>query len=119
MSIKKTLFETLLSEENVLVLFYPDIDTVIPDFLRTPENSVIKFEYGFEMPIPITDLVLTEDGIRATLSFNRTPHSTFVPWKCIVTMHTETTQIVFRNLDTPEPLQELPKNKKPKLTLVK
>lgn len=119
MSIRKSLFETLLSEENVLVLFYPDNDTVIPEFLRTPDNSVIKFEYGFEMPTPIPDLVLTEDGIKATLSFNRTPHATFVTWNSIITMHTETTQIVFRNLSTPTPVQQATQRQKPKLTIVK
>ena len=37
--------------------------------------------YGFTPPIP--DLVIDDEGIRATLSFNRVPFSTFIPWSAI------------------------------------
>ena len=41
----------------------------------------LDYGYGFSPPIP--DLVIDEAGIRATLSFNRVPFSTFIPWSAI------------------------------------
>ena len=41
------------------------------------------FQYGIAMPIPIPDLVMNETGVRATLSFSRQPHPTFVPWSAV------------------------------------
>jgi stringent starvation protein B len=35
------------------------------------------------MPIPITDLEVTEAGISATLSFSRVSHRTYVPWHAV------------------------------------
>jgi stringent starvation protein B len=35
------------------------------------------------MPIPITDLDVTEAGVTATLSFSRVSHRTYVPWHAV------------------------------------
>jgi hypothetical protein len=35
------------------------------------------------MPIPITDLEVTDAGVSATLSFARIPHRTYVPWSAV------------------------------------
>jgi hypothetical protein len=35
------------------------------------------------MPIPITDLEVTDAGVSATLSFSRVPHRTYVPWSAV------------------------------------
>jgi stringent starvation protein B len=35
------------------------------------------------MPIPISDLEVTDAGISATLSFSRIPHRTYVPWSAV------------------------------------
>lgn len=35
------------------------------------------------MPIPITDLEVTEAGVSATLSFSRIPHRTYIPWSAV------------------------------------
>lgn len=40
-------------------------------------------QYGRNMPIPISDLEVTEEGISATLSFSRVPHRTYVPWTAV------------------------------------
>jgi hypothetical protein len=119
MSIKKALFETLLSEENVLVEFYPDHNTKIPEFLITPNTGMIRFQYGLDMPTPIPDLLLTEKGIEATLSFNQTPHHTFVPWTQIFAMHTDNINVVFRNIPGTKPSPPTVTDTKPRLTLVK
>jgi tRNA nucleotidyltransferase (CCA-adding enzyme) len=36
--------------------------------------------------VPIPDLDVTDEGIRATLSFSRTPFATFVPWSSVAEM---------------------------------
>jgi stringent starvation protein B len=40
-------------------------------------------QYGRNMPIPITDLEVTDAGVSATLSFSRVPHRTYVPWSAV------------------------------------
>ena len=43
----------------------------------------LRLDYGYGFTPPIPDLVIDDDGIRATLSFNRMPFATFVPWSAI------------------------------------
>ena len=54
----------------------------IPSFLKLP----LVLEYGLNMPNPIQELHWDENGIHATLSFNREPFDTFVPWESVVGM---------------------------------
>ena len=53
----------------------------VPPELNDTRHLVLQ--YGRDMPIPIPDLVVGDEGITATLSFARTPHQTFVPWSAI------------------------------------
>lgn len=53
----------------------------LPGHLRGEPRLVLQ--YGLNMPVPITDLDVGEEGVRATLSFDRTPHCTFVPWSAV------------------------------------
>ena len=85
----KTVFEQALADfytVDIAVVYTPEV--VLPDFLMTPEwkdrKDVVRLEYGLDMPVPITDIVITDDGIAATLSFSRVPCKTFVPWKAVV-----------------------------------
>jgi stringent starvation protein B len=43
----------------------------------------LRLDYGYGFTPPIPDLVIGDDGIRATLSFNRVPFATFVPWTAV------------------------------------
>ena len=43
----------------------------------------LRLDYGYGFTPPIPDLVIDDAGIRATLSFNRVPFSTFIPWSAI------------------------------------
>ncbi len=43
----------------------------------------LVLQYGRAMPIPITDLEVTDAGVSATLSFSRVPHRTYVPWDAV------------------------------------
>jgi stringent starvation protein B len=43
----------------------------------------LRLDYGYGFTPPIPDLVIDEEGIRATLSFNRVAFATFIPWSAI------------------------------------
>jgi len=53
----------------------------VPQAFATEPHLVLQ--YGRNMPIPIPDLEVTEDGVSATLSFSRAPHRTHVPWASV------------------------------------
>jgi hypothetical protein len=64
---------------GLLNSYFPGL--VVPDHVRTEDLLVLVYEVDPVVPIP--DLCLTDLGIEATLSFDRTPHKTFVPWEAI------------------------------------
>jgi stringent starvation protein B len=53
----------------------------VPDDLAGNRHLVLQ--YGRNMPIPIPDLVVGDQGVTATLSFSRVPHETYVPWSAV------------------------------------
>jgi stringent starvation protein B len=53
---------------------------VPPWFKRQPQ---LVLQVGLNMPVPIPDLNVDDDGVSCTLSFNRAPHFCFVPWAAI------------------------------------
>jgi hypothetical protein len=55
----------------------------LPDWLRAPG---VTLQIGYDMPVPIPDLVINEQGVTATLSFRRTPHTCKLPWRSIFAM---------------------------------
>ena len=52
----------------------------LPEWLRIPS---VTLQIGYDMPLPIHDLAVDDWGVRATLSFRRTPYTCRVPWKAI------------------------------------
>lgn len=57
----------------------------VPAHLATSAGLVLQF--GYDMPVPIRDLAVDEAGIRATLSFQRTPHACVIPWEAVYVLH--------------------------------
>ena len=53
----------------------------VPDSFAAEPHLVLQ--YGRNMPIPIPDLDVTDQGVSATLSFSRTPYRTHVPWSSV------------------------------------
>lgn len=53
----------------------------VPDRFRKQPQLVLQL--GLNMAVRIPDLEVTEEGITATLSFNRTPHWCGVPWAAV------------------------------------
>lgn len=79
---KQTVMLELLKEAWVYVHLDPRRDGVeLPDFLRQQPRVVLQ--YGYNMPVPIHDFNVDAHGISATLSFQRVPHATFVPWAAV------------------------------------
>jgi hypothetical protein len=77
---KLSIFEAGLNDGMVEVHVIKTSDLVAPAFLVFP----CMFVYGLNLPNPIPDLTCDQQGIRATLSFNQTPHLTFVPWAAVL-----------------------------------
>lgn len=79
---KKDAFIEALARGRVQVQFDPHHrDVTIPEHLRG--EPVVVFDYGLALAVAITDMLVTDDGISATLSFSRRPHYTFVPWGAV------------------------------------
>ena len=84
---KRAAFESAINAdgEKVTVLFDPSHeDATVPAHLR--DKPDVAFVYGYDLIITIPDLLVTEHGISATLSFGRRPQYTFVPWDAVFGM---------------------------------
>jgi hypothetical protein len=78
-------FEHLLGEHPIVrVVFMDHPELMVPDVVKPGAGQTTTFEYGLNLPVPIPDLEITDEGIRATLSFNRMPRRTFVPWEAVI-----------------------------------
>jgi hypothetical protein len=107
---RTSVFEHLLSASPIVQVTFSDhMKLQIPDSVRPKPGETVTFEYGLDMPIQIPDLKVTDEGISATLSFNRTPCPTFVPWEAVVRFGVVPAQST-ENVP--------PKVTRPKLTLV-
>jgi stringent starvation protein B len=82
---KKEVALALLERSKVLVHLDPRKEgvTVPPSFRKQPQ---LVLEIGLNMPVPIPDLLLNEDGMFCTLSFSRQPFYCIVPWSSIFAM---------------------------------
>jgi hypothetical protein len=75
----------LMEDAWVLVHLDPRKKGVeLPPHLQKDKRLILQ--YGYNMPMPIYDLVVDERGISATLSFQRVAHATFVPWSAVFGM---------------------------------
>jgi stringent starvation protein B len=54
---------------------------VVPEAFR--QEAHLMLQYGYDLAISIPDLEVDEHGVRATLSFSRTPHLTVIPWTAV------------------------------------
>ena len=71
-----------MTQGNVFVHLDPRTEgVVVPQWYRTEPQLVLQV--GFEMPVPIPDLRIDEDGLYGTLSFNRSPFTCMVTWDAV------------------------------------
>ena len=76
---KKDVARALLLRGSVFVHLDPRITgMVVPQWLRNQPQLVLQI--GLDMPIPIPDLRVDDDGVYGTLSFQRSPFTCKVPW---------------------------------------
>jgi stringent starvation protein B len=73
---------------------------IVPAHLRGEAHLVLQ--YGHDLLIPIPDLEVDDYGVRATLSFSRTPHLTVVPWSAVYVIACEDGRAMLYHEDVPE-----------------
>jgi stringent starvation protein B len=94
----------LQAAESVYVNFDPRKEGVVvpPQLKRQPR---VVLQYGMNMAIPIPDLDVGEEGIGATLSFDRTPTWTFVPWTAVFAIVSQDQRGMLWETDVPHEVQ--------------
>lgn len=79
MNDKRQVLETLLEQGSVLIHLDPRVDGVsVPPWLKHQPQLVL--EIGYNMPVPIYDLLTGPGGVQGTLSFRRAPYPCVIPW---------------------------------------
>lgn len=80
---KRALFDRMYASGSHIrvVLDARHADVVMPESLR--QDFGLNLDYGFTLPKPTQDLVTSDRGLSATLSFGNTPQVTFVPWEAV------------------------------------
>jgi len=82
---KKEVALALLERSSILVHLDPRLEPVaVPAWFKKQPQLVLQV--GLNMPVPIPDLRLDDDGMSCTLSFNRTPFFCVVPWSSVFAM---------------------------------
>src|ERR1700754_1466167 len=79
---KRDVSNMLLRKGSLFIHLDPRVsDVIVPPWLRHQAQLVLQV--GFDMPIPIPDLKVDDDGVFGTLSFSRTPFACTVPWNAV------------------------------------
>jgi stringent starvation protein B len=73
---------------------------IVPPHLRAEPHLVLQ--YGYDLPIPISDLEIDDDGVRATLSFSKNPQRTVIPWSAVYVVTCVDGRGVLYHEDVPE-----------------
>jgi hypothetical protein len=76
------LLELLASHRSV----YVHVDTRVAGVLVPPQlrgKPQVAFCLGLNLPVPVRDLVVNDEGWTATLSFGRRPHLVKAPWSAV------------------------------------
>lgn len=75
----------------------------VPPIHKT--NPALVLNYGRDLPIPIQDMTVTPEEIRAVLSFNRTPVATRIPWSAVYAVFVPQAQLYVWEDDIPPELR--------------
>ena len=79
---KKDVALALLEQATVLVHLDPRGEQVqVPAWFKRQPQLVLQI--GLNMPKPIPDLTVDDEGISCTLSFSNTPHYCHLPWAAV------------------------------------
>jgi len=82
---KKEVAYALLENSSMHVHLDPRRGAVVvpPEFRQKPQ---LILQIGLNMPVPIPDLHLDDEGMSCTLSFNRSPFHCVIPWSSVFAM---------------------------------
>jgi stringent starvation protein B len=82
---KKEVALALLERSSVHVHLDPrGAGVVVPPWFKRQPQLVLQI--GLNLPVPIEDLRLDDEGMSCTLSFNRSPFYCVVPWASVFAM---------------------------------
>ncbi len=82
---KKEVALALLERSSIYVHLDPRPEAVaVPNWFKKQPQLVLQV--GLNMPVPIPDLRVDDDGMSCTLSFNRAPFFCVVPWSSVFAM---------------------------------
>jgi stringent starvation protein B len=72
----------LLEQWSVMVHLDPrPADVRVPSWFK--KQPQLALQIGLNLPVPIRDLQIDDEGVSCTLSFNRSPQFCFVPWHAV------------------------------------
>jgi stringent starvation protein B len=109
---KKDVALALLEQSSVYVHLDPRGETVrVPPWFKKQPQLVLQV--GLNMPVPIPDLHLDDDGLSCTLSFNRSPHLCKVPWAAVYALIGESGRGMVWPDDVPAEVAAQVQNQKP------
>jgi stringent starvation protein B len=77
---------------------------VVPPWFKKQAQLVLQI--GLNLPVPIPDLRLDDEGMSCTLSFNRSPFFCVVPWPSVFAMVGEDGRGMIWPEDVPPEVQE-------------
>ena len=98
---KKQVLLELLEKSNVLMHIDARRDDVmVPKNLKTQAQLILQL--GLNLAVPIRDLDVGDDGVKCTLSFNRTPFFCVLPYPSIFAMVAEDGRAMVWPEDVPE-----------------
>lgn len=100
---KKEQLLRLLKHGSVFVHLDPRReDVIVPHWLANKPQLVLQL--GLKFAIPIPDLEVDDDGVRCTLSFNRSPFHCTLPWSAVYALVAEDGQVTVWPTELPQEL---------------
>lgn len=104
MPAKLDVFRAILMQGSVFVHLDARDDVMVPYNLQGQEQVV--FQFGLDMPTPITDLEYNQSGVSGTLSFKGKPFHVSVPWESVFAIVGENNQGLVWHEDMPKSILE-------------
>jgi hypothetical protein len=97
---KKEVARALLLRGTVFIHLDPKkVEVIIPNRLKQQYQVVLQF--GLDMPVPIPDLKVDDDGVFGTLSFKGVPFTCTIPWASVFAIVGEDAKGMVWNEDMP------------------
>lgn len=120
--IKRLAVEQLLEHEDYFLIVVDPTrpGVVLPEHLVVARQPV-GLHIGRGLALPIPDLELDDDGLRGTLSFDRSPCHCTVPWPSLVQVSVDGEHLIWLSRDDGEhaPPPSPPRRDRPKLRVLK